>query len=172
MTLEEACHTCYGRIYHYCLKELFYNEEAAKDATQEAFAAFCRNWQKLDHDDFEAWLRKTAYNYILKAKAEHTKRKNIVSSSEDDYPDPSTEADIHEQIIRRKIEERIDQYRSEIYAELSEKERKLADCIRKKMKYTEIAQELGSTPGAVSMAVVRLNRKVRSIVQKIIGNII
>ena len=171
MTLEEACHTYYGRIYRYCLKELYFNEEAAKDATQETVAAVCRKWPKLDHENFEPWLRRTANNHILKAKAEHTKKNNIVSSFEDDYPDPSTEEDIHEQIICRKIEERLDQYQAEIYEELTEKERRLADCIRKKMKYSEIAQELSSTPGAVSMAVVRLNRKVRSIVQKIIGNI-
>ena len=172
MTLEEACHTLYNKVYRHCLKELYYNEEAAEDATQETFAALCRGWNKLNHDDFEPWLWRTAGNYILKAKAEYTKRNQLLSASDDLYPDPATEIDMHEQIICQRIEERIDRYRAEIYAELTEREQKLADCILRKMKYADIAKELGTTPGAVSMAVVRLNRKVRSIVQKIIDNIL
>ncbi len=110
MTLEEACRDYYGKVYRHCLKELYFNELAAEDATQETFAAFCYSWEKLNHDDFEPWLWKTANNQILKAKADHTKRIVLVVTSDDTYPDPATEPDMHEQIIRQKIEERIDQY--------------------------------------------------------------
>ena len=172
MTLEDACHTYYNKIYRHCLKELYYNDEAAKDATQEAFAALCRAWNKLDQDDFEPWLWRTAGNYILKAKADYTKRNQLVSTQDDTYPDLSTEKDMYEQIICQKIDESIDQYRSEIYAELTEKEQRLANCILQKMKYADIAKELDSTPGAISMAVVRLNRKVKSIIQRIVEKIL
>ena len=172
MTLEEARRTYYNKVYRHCLKELYYNEKAAEDTTQETFAALCHSWPKLDHDNFEPWLWKTAHNLILKAKANHTKWSLNISASDDTYPDPSTEADIHEQIVRQKIEERIDRYQAEIYSKLTDRERKLADCLRKKMKYADIAKELGSTPGAVSMAVVRLNRKVREIVRQIVENIL
>ena len=60
MTLEEASRTYYNKVYRHCLKELYYNEKAAEDTTQETFAALCHSWPKLDHDNFEPWLWKTA----------------------------------------------------------------------------------------------------------------
>ena len=172
MTLEDACHRYYNVIYRHCLKELYYNEEAAKDATQETFAAFCRCWDKLDHDKYEPWLWKTADNYINKEKARYTKNKIMLSEPDDIYPDPSTEPDMVEQILSKKIEERIDQYHDEVIRQLTEKDLKLLDFLKRKMKYADIAREIGSTPAAVSMAVVRLNRKVKEIVRKITEKIL
>ena len=172
MTLEEACHNYYNIIHLHCLKELYYNEEAAKDATQETFAAFCQCWDKLDHENYAPWLWKTANNYVNKEKARYTKNKIIVREPEDIYPDPSTEPDMTEQILCQKIEERIDQYHDEVTGQLTERERMLLDCLKRKMKYADIAREIGSTPAAVSMAVVRLNRKVKEIVRKITEKIL
>ena len=77
-----------------------------------------------------------------------------------------------EQILCQKIEERIDQYHNDILSQLTEKELVLLDCIKRKMKHADIAREIGSTPAAVSMAVVRLNRKVKEIVRRITEKIL
>ena len=172
MTLEEASRTYYNKVYRHCLKELYYNEKAAEDTTQETFAALCHSWPKLDHENFEPWLWKTANNYVNKEKARYTKNKIIVREPEDIYPDPSTEPDMTEQILCQKIEERIDQYHDEVTGQLTEKERMLLDCLKRKMKHADIAREIGSTPAAVSMAVVRLNRKIKEIVRKITEKIL
>ena len=91
---------------------------------------------------------------------------------DDICPDPSAGSDMHEQIVRQKLEKRIEQYEAEVYAALSDREQKLTDCLRRKMKYADIARELASTPGAISMAVVRLKRKIRSIAEKIVEKIL
>jgi len=64
------------------------------------------------------------------------------------------------------------QYIGEVYTRLNEKERTLLGYMQKKMKYAEIAKRMNTTEGAVSMAAVRLSRKIREIVREIVENVL
>lgn len=171
MTLEEACNQYYNRVYRYCWYNLFKNDSAAEEATQETFAALCRDWYKLDHNNFEPWLMSTAWNYINKEKAHYTKNKNLVSIEGQEYIDPATEVDPHEQAVRDKVDRNIEELVGKVNSQLDDKERFLAESLRNHKKHAEIAEEIGSKPGAVSMAASRLRKKVKGIVKKIVEEI-
>ena len=168
MTLNEACEQYRNYIYRYCLRELYLNEENAEDVTQETFKALIKNWDKLDHDNFVPWLKKVAAIQVKKMKASYTKRKAVFveTDAEEELADPSTNAEMYSQIICQKVDERLEELTEEILSQLSERDRIIAEGIRSKKKYAEIAKQLNTTEGAVAMAAVRLNRKVRELVEK------
>ena len=166
MTLNEACERYRNYVYRYCLHELYLNEENAEDVTQETFKALIKNWDKLDHDNFEPWLKKVSENQVKKLKASYTKRKAVIVDTEEELADPSTNAEMYSQVICRKVDERLEEITEEILSELSERDRVIAEGIRNKTKYADIAEQLNTTEGAIAMAAVRLNRKVRELVEK------
>ena len=171
MTLIEACEKYRNPIYRYCLYELYLNEENAEDVTQETFKALIINWYRLDHDNFEPWLKKVASNQVKKMKASYTKRKAVIVDTKEELADPSTNTDMYSQIIWQKVDERVDELTEEILMQLSEQDRVILEGIRSKTKYADIARQLGTTESAIAMRAVRLNRKVKELVKEKTGKI-
>jgi len=173
MTLKEICDTHYSTIYHHCLYELYFNEELAEEAAQQVFLVLCEKWESLrEHPNLEGWLMRTALYKIQKAKAGYTQRLEIVSIDDEDFIEPVRIQDFHDQIVSGYLEEDMGQYIGEVYTRLNEKERTLLGYMQKKMKYAEIAKRMNTTEGAVSMAAVRLSRKIREIVREIVENVL
>ena len=167
MTLDEICQSYYTPIYRRCLHALYYNQALAEDVTQDVFHALCMQWNDLQHTNIKSWLNITADHMILKAKAKHTRQKNIVALDETYMESLVEQFSIEDQMLIEKINLDLDLYCDQIYAGLKEKEVQLAEYLRRKVKYAEIARLTGSTEGAVTMAVVRLHRKVEAMVREL-----
>ena len=173
MTLKEVCDTYYTTVYHRCLYDLYFNEELAEEAAQQVFVILCEKWTVLqEHPNLEGWLLRTASYKVQKAKAGYTQRLELVSTDAEDFIEPVRIQDFHDQIVSEYLEEDMGQYIGEVYARLNERERMLLGYMRKKMKYAEIAKRMGTTEGAVSMAAVRLSRKIRGIVREIVEDVL
>ena len=173
MTLKEICDKHYSVVYHRCLYELYFNEELAEEAVQQVFLVLCEKWEFLQgHPNLEGWLLRTASYKIQKAKASYTQRLELVSTDAEDFIEPVRNQDFHDQVVSECLEENMGQYTGEVYARLNEKERILLGYMRKKTKYADIAKQMNMTEGAVSMAVVRLSRKIRGIVREIVDNVL
>ncbi|MBQ7933043.1 MAG: sigma-70 family RNA polymerase sigma factor, partial [Clostridia bacterium] len=173
MTLKEVCDTYYTTVYHRCLYDLYFNEELAEEAAQQVFVVLCEKWPALQqHPNLEGWLLRTASYKVQKAKAGYTQRLELVSTDAEDFIEPVRIQDFHDQIVSEHLEENMGRYAGKVYGQLSEKERQLLGYMQKKMKYAEIAQRMNMTEGAVSMAAVRLSRKIRRIVREIVDNVL
>lgn len=172
MTLKEVCQEYYNMVYQRCLYELYYNEDLAYEVTQQVFLILCLKWNILHHKNLKRWLMKTAEHKIKHAKADFTQSRNILSIESEEYIEPIIPHDLHEQILCDRVEKHISLYRQEILSQLNEREQQLVQYILEKKKYAEIAQLMEMSEGAVSMAVVRLKRKVDAIVKNITDNIL
>ena len=173
MTLQETCDEYYDIVYHRCLYELYFNEELAQETAQQVFLILCEKWTQLrDHPNLSGWLLRTTAYKIQKAKASYTKSLATLSIDDEDFIEPVQRNDFYEQIVCERLEENLTRYTGEVCAHLNEKERVLLGYIREKKKYEEIARLMGSTQGAISMAAVRLFRKVRGIVKEIVGDVL
>ena len=168
MTLEEACNTYYDRVYHYALRKLFFNTYAAEVATQNTFVALTSHWDDLDHDRIEPWLMKTAKNYVLKMKAEHTKRNAALADFFDDTQVEDPDSDVFRQMLNRRLEPKIEDCIGEVMAQLSDRDKLILRYLRKELKLKEVAEELGVSSAAVCTASVRVHKRVREIVDKVI----
>ena len=173
MTLQEVCDQYYKKVYLRCLHSLNFNQYAAEEVTQEVFSVLCKRWTEVEnHPNIQGWLRKTATNKLKKAKVRYAFRSGLVSINADNFREPLVEKDMLEQIVSGYLEEDMGQYIGEVYTRLNEKERTLLGYMQKKMKYAEIAKRMNTTEGAVSMAAVRLSRKIREIVREIVENVL
>lgn len=171
MTLKEACEEYYNIVYQRCLYELYFNEDLAAEVTQQVFVVLCEKWSSLHHRNIKSWLLRTAKYKVLKAKEGYTKAKDIQSIDADDFAEPVKNSDFYEQIISERLEKNISLYKRKVYSRLTEKEITLAEYICAKKKYSEIAELMNTTEGAVSMAAVRLFRKVKQIVSEVVTEI-
>ena len=171
MTLDELCQMYYNPIYRRCLHALYYNQAMAEDVTQDVFRALCEQWETMERTNIRAWLISTADHMVLKAKARHTKTQNVVTLNEVYVESIPTQFSIDEQILADKINRDLELYCDQIYAGLKEKEVQLAEYLRKRVKYAEIARLTGSTEGAVTMAVARLYRKVEAMVRELTARV-
>lgn len=173
MTLKETCDEHYNMVYHRCLYELYFNEELAQEATQQVFLVLCEKWPLLQHHpNLNGWLLRTTTYKIQKAKAGYTRSLSTLSTDDEDFIEPVKMNDFYEQIVCERLDDDLNRYAGRVYAQLNEKERLLLGYIREKKKYAEIAQLMNSTEGAISMAAVRLFRKVRGIVKEIVDNVL
>lgn len=171
MTLKEACEEYYNMVYQRCLYELYYNEELAMEVTQQVFLLLCEKWDSLHKKNIKGWLLRTAKNLVLKAKSNYTKSKDILSIDDSNFVEPAAAHDFNEQIINKHLEMNLSLYKTKVYARLKDKEIVLAEYICQKKKYAEIANLMNTSEAAVSMAAVRLYRKVRQIVADVIAEI-
>jgi len=173
MTLDEVCNQYYNTVYHRCYYELYYNSDTAAEITQEVFRVLCEKWSLVQfHPNLEGWIWKVTYNKLKKARDGYIRSSQIVSTDTEDFREPAKEEDIFDRLMCEQLEADFERYTNEVLSRLSESERVLAEYIREKKTYAEIAELLEISEGAVSMRVVRLYRKVRGIVEDIIDNII
>lgn len=167
MTLDEICQSYYTPIYRRCLHALYYNQALAEDVTQDVFHTLCERWDDLQHTNIKGWLNLTADHMVLKTKARYTRQKDVIALDETYMESIAEQFSIEEQMLIDKINLDLDLYCDQIYAGLKEKEVRLAEYLRRKVKYAEIARLTGSTEGAVTMAVVRLHHKVEAMVREL-----
>lgn len=169
MTLNEICQQYYSKVYRRCLHALFYNDALAEDVAQDVFHALCLQWEQLEKTYIGAWLYKTADHMVLQAKQKYTRsiRRTVVLDEMYARNLPA-EFDVHEQMQINKIDENPDLYCALIYDELKEREKELLKYLQMNMKYADIARLMDSTEGAITMAAVRLRRKVEVLVQKLV----
>ena len=173
MTLHEICTQYYNTVYRRCYYELNFNTDAAEEVTQQVFLVLCEKWALVQfHPNLEGWLLKVASNKLRKAKAGYVQRSQIMSTDAEEFREPMSEDDIFNRLMCEQLEADMERYTKEVLSQLSESEQILAECIREKKPYAEIAEILEITEGAVSMRVTRLYRKVREIVRNIVDNIV
>ena len=173
MTLHEICTKYYNDIYRHCLKRLNFNADAAAEINQQVFSVLCERWEEVqNHPNITGWLIKTANNKIRKAKLWYALRYGIVSMNSENFREPPMENDMLEQILCEQLEEDLELYTNEVLSRLSEDERILLEYKREKKTHAEIAELLGITEGAVTMRVVRLRQKIRSIAEDIVANMV
>ena len=145
----------------------------AEEAAQQVFVLLCEKWETLQqHPNLEGWLLRTSAFKVQKAKAGYTRCLEIVSTDAEDFIEPVRIQDFHDRIVCEHLEEDMNRYAGEVYSRLTEKERTLLGYMRRKVKYADIAKELSTTEGAVSMAAVRLSRKIRGIVREVVDNVL
>ena len=172
MTFDEVQKKYWNKIYQRCLYALFFDEKMAFQITQEVFILLWKNWETLTGEKIEGWLRKTAKYKILQVQAKHTRSKLILSLNSEILTNYTQKADIIDQITDEKVAQNFEQYLQQIYSRLGTDEIQLAQYMRQKKRYSEIAQLLGIKEGAVSMRVSRLRRKVKLFAREILDGIL
>ena len=171
MTLNEICQQYYSKVYRRCLHTLFYNEALAEDITQDVFHELCLQWEQLEKTYIGAWLYKTADHMVLKAKQKYTRSvRKTVALDETYAQNLPAQFDVHEQMQIDKIDANPDLYCALVYDKLKDREKKLLKYLQMNMKYADIAHLMGSTEGAITMAAVRLRRRVEVLVQKLVDD--
>lgn len=171
MTLDEVCRAYYPHVYRRCLLNLYFNQALAEDVTQDVFCRLCLQWDTLQKTNIRAWLIRTTDFLVLQNRAQYTKSQNIVPLEEDWVERIPESLTVDERLLSDRIVRDLDAYCDLIYARLREKDIRLAEYLRQKRKYAEIAELTGSTVDAVTMAVLRLHRKVEAIVNDITANL-
>ncbi|MBQ2766612.1 MAG: sigma-70 family RNA polymerase sigma factor [Clostridia bacterium] len=172
MTLNEACQTYYLSIYWRCLHALYYNDAQAEDVTQEVFRELCMQWDRLEKQHICAWLYKTADYMVLKAKAQYVRSRGKTVALDETYIENLPEQfELHEQMQINKIDADPDLYCEQVYAGLSDREKELLGYLRLKMKHADIARLMGTSVNAVTMASIRLYRKVKRLIQQVVDDI-
>ena len=84
----------------------------------------------------------------------------------------SDQRKITETILNRVLDRDFSSYRNLVTDRLSEKEKQLLLAVRLKKPYSELAGELHTSPAAVAMAVMRLRRKLESIIHEILSSLL
>ncbi len=173
MTLKQVCEEYYNIVYRRCLRDLFYNQELASEVTQQTFLVLCEKWSSLcDHPNLEGWLLVTAEYKIKKAKELHTKNPYTICAEDEDFVEPTNENEIFEQVICEHLDNSLEQYEEKVYEKLNKREQILFRHLRSGKKHADIAELMGCKKGAVSVAAVRLSRKIRSLVKEIVDDIL
>lgn len=75
-------------------------------------------------------------------------------------------------MICEHLDNALEQYEEKVYKKLSKREQILFRHLRSGKKHTDIAELMGCKKGAVSVAAVRLSRKIRSLVKEIVDDIL
>lgn len=158
----------YNDVYLFCFSKLD-SEDYAAEITQEVFLLLQSKREQLEPVFIRAWLLNVADKKIMELTRQLKKNaKNIqindVSNSEafvvtfDECYDFSA-AEIE------KIE-------TDILSQLDEKESKLANMIfTREMKYSEIAEELGTNEKNITVRAFRLKFKLRELIKKYATNL-
>ncbi len=148
----------YNDVYRFCLSRV--NKDEASDITQEVFLLFQEKCDFLEDDNICSWLISVAEKKSFEAYRKRKKEKEIlenVSIIENAFTTIEEYFNVNEKDIAEA--------KSEVFSQLTEKEKRLFELIyTQKLKYAAIAEELKTTEKAVSMSAVRLNRKIKRLV--------
>lgn len=167
----------YSFIYYLCLQYLNFHEADAKDTAQNVFFLLYQNKDKIpDETKVRAWLLSTTKRQCLRLVRKHATDNKYISKESDitDLPESvqvSDNNEIIDNILNQYLDEDFYTYQNIVTDRLSEKEKQLILFIKQKKKYSELAEELHTSPAAVAMSVMRLRRKIESIIREILSSL-
>lgn len=75
-------------------------------------------------------------------------------------------------MICEHLDNALEQYEEKVYKKLNKREQILFRHLRSGKKHADIAELMSCKKGAVSVAAVRLSRKIRSLVKEIVDDIL
>lgn len=183
-TAEEGClltqdefkhiyHMYYNYISAVCIKLCIDGGQNAEDIVHDTFMLLLERidtFQYTSDHDVKCWLVKTARHKILQnQRAAAVKSKfialDISDLSEEEQLEAVDQTELLDHIIENAVSEHFDETVQSVLDQLSDKERFLLLLLRREDNYQNIAAKLDTTPGAVSVRVLRLKKKVFELIQ-------
>jgi len=156
--LDDIAKIYYMDIYLHCVKRLHFDKSYADDITQEVFALLYEKSKMIEITDYRAWLYKTANN-LIKDFYQKQKRKK---GKETQIDENTIESLTYEQNFENINEYMIEQYKDEIFAELTEQERELFNMNHiDKLSRTQISAALSISEETVKKRLYRLHQKIK-----------
>lgn len=163
--LDRYCSEYYPCILKFCMRRLSKKIDA-EDAAQETFLIFSEKGDMLKPDHIKAWLLTTANHIVLRIYTKQSlTNKNEVELTDENMDLCGRFISFEEDLVDYYI----DEYISQVYERLNEKEKQLFDLLSDcNLKTGDIAQILGLDPHAISMRKKRLKEKCREIMLEIL----
>jgi len=147
------------KLFHYVLK-LVYSTEDAEDIVQNSLIALLKNSHKLEHEIYERWLYRVAYNKAMNLlkKNKHRLKKN------DDIAQMYNTYTIDEYVNSDEIKRNEIRY---CFTKLKEKHALALELqFYQKKSYKEISTIMGITVSAVESLLVRAKKEMKNIMQE------
>jgi RNA polymerase sigma factor (sigma-70 family) len=155
--LNNICEKYYLDIHRYCASRagILY----ADDITGEVFELFCKKYRAIKHENYLAWLYKTADNLV---KNFHKKQKRKMQKEK--YIDESlSELLSYNQNFETAGDHEIEKYKNEIIETLSDQDWLLFDMkYIEKLSISQISAKLSISGNNVKQRLFRLREKIKA----------
>lgn len=153
--------THYESVYKFCYLKLQYNSHDAADITQDVFLLFQEKCPELEDRNIRGWLFTTANLKIKEYYRKYNKEEKMFTDIRN-YDTENEDTDIFTLLeeVSTFDADNLEKYRNIIFEKLTEKDKELYTKVFVENKsYSQIAEELNTTPKNISVKVFRLKKK-------------